>query len=101
MGRTKQALEAVWEYRTQLGEKLKPKTKTGLAEAEALITKNLAIRPKELDVNHGYFVCQVCGFTVGYTDDYKSHKYCLNCGQKMDWRKQKNERGKNKWNRAQ
>ncbi len=74
MGRTKQALEAVWECRTQLGEKLKPKTKTGLAEAEALITKNLAIRPKELDVNHGCFVCQVCGFMVGYTDDYKSQR---------------------------
>ena len=40
---------------------------------------------RELDTDHGYFVCQVCGFTVGYCEEYKDHRYCMNCGQKIDW----------------
>lgn len=34
--------------------------------------------------NESYFVCS-CGFTVGYFEDFREHKYCLNCGQKLDW----------------
>ena len=43
--------------------------------------------PKEIvsiNDNESYFVCS-CGFTVGYFEDSREHKYCLNCGQKIEW----------------
>ena len=55
----------------------------------ALITidalkKQTPKKVKDIDDNYSYFECS-CGFTVGYMNDFREHKYCLNCGQKLDW----------------
>ena len=42
-------------------------------------------KPKELDTEYGYFICGNCGGAIACTDDFKNHKYCLNCGQAIDW----------------
>jgi len=81
--KTRQALEAIKKCMAAMY--LGPELKKGLIEAETSVLKGLPIKPKELDTDHGYFVCQVCGFTVGYCEEYKDHRYCMNCGQRIDW----------------
>lgn len=85
MKEIKQALIAIQTCRALLVGKLEREKRLGLIVTEALILKDLPLKPKELDTDCGYFVCPVCDFTVGYTDEYKTHKYCLNCGQKLNW----------------
>jgi transcription initiation factor IIE alpha subunit len=33
----------------------------------------------------GYFMCPNCNAAINYTSDREDHKFCLNCGQKLDW----------------
>lgn len=48
-------------------------------------------KPKELDTEYGYFICGNCGGAIACTDDFKSHKYCLNCGQAIYWEESEEE----------
>ena len=49
------------------------------------LKKQIPKRVAEINTECSYFMCQ-CGFTVGYAnDDPSEHKYCLECGQKLDW----------------
>ena len=48
-------------------------------------------KPKELDTEYGYFICGNCGGAIACTDDSKSHKYCLNCGQAIQWEESEGE----------
>ena len=41
-------------------------------------------KPTDFDGDYGYFVCPSCGCTI-MADRFKDHKYCLNCGQKLNW----------------
>ena len=65
-----------------------PSNYTILREALNIAIKTLEKQiPKAVQTindNESYFVCS-CGFTVGYFEDFREHKYCLNCGQKIDW----------------
>ena len=54
-------------------------------ECREAVEKQRTKKPKELDAEYGYFICGNCGGAIAYTDDFKSHKYCLNCGQKIDF----------------
>ena len=54
-------------------------------ECRKAVEKQRAKEPKELDTEYGYFICGNCGGAIAYTDDFKSHKYCLNCGQAIQW----------------
>lgn len=56
-------------------------------ECREAVEKQRAKKPKELDTEYGYFICGNCGGAIAYTDDFKSHKYCLNCGQAIQWEK--------------
>lgn len=47
--------------------------------------KQIPKKTKELDIEYGYFICGNCGGAIAYTDDFTSHKYCLNCGQAILW----------------
>lgn len=42
-------------------------------------------KPKKVidrDLDFGYYTCPSCGTTISFMEDgYKSHKFCLNCGQ--------------------
>lgn len=41
--------------------------------------------PTDTDVYFGYFECPSCGMVVYASDDLESHKFCLNCGQRIKW----------------
>ncbi|MGI5927803.1 MAG: hypothetical protein ACOX8A_11630 [Thermacetogeniaceae bacterium] len=49
------------------------------------LEREIPQKPKEIDEDYSYFVCPICDFTVGYSDEKETHKYCLNCGQRIDW----------------
>lgn len=54
-------------------------------ECREAVEKQRTKKPKELDAEYGYFICGNCGGAIACTDDFKSHKYCLNCGQAINW----------------
>ena len=54
-------------------------------ECREAVEKQKAKKPKELDTEYEYFICGNCGGAIACTDDFKSHKYCLNCGQAINW----------------
>ena len=49
------------------------------------LEREIPQKPKEIDEDYSYFVCPICDFTIGYSDEKETHKYCLNCGQRIDW----------------
>lgn len=56
--------------------------KTAISALEKQIPK----KPQEVDVDFSTFVCPNCLSAIMYTDEKETHNYCLNCGQKLDWR---------------
>ena len=60
-------------------------------ECRRAVEKQKAKKPKELDTEYGYFICGNCGGAIACTDDFKSHKYCLNCGQAIYWEESEEE----------
>lgn len=55
-------------------------------ECREAVEKQKPKKTKELDIEYGYFICGNCGGAIAYTDDFTSHKYCLNCGQAIQWK---------------
>lgn len=47
--------------------------------------KQRSVKPIEVDTDLSYFKCGNCEGLIYYSDEKESHKYCLNCGQKIDW----------------
>ena len=76
-----EALEEVQEYR-----------KIGTVEKfrEAMKKMN-PIKPEALDNDFDYYKCPVCGEYIWATDTINDHKYCLNCGQAIDWEESEEE----------
>ena len=54
-------------------------------ECRKAVEKQRPKKPRELDTEYGYFICGNCSGVIACTDDFKSHKYCLNCGQVVNW----------------
>ena len=54
-------------------------------DLEIALEKQVPRKVKELDDEYGYFICSNCDKVIAYDNDYREHKYCLNCGQKLDW----------------
>lgn len=42
-------------------------------------------KPCDIEYDYSYFICPNCGEGIYVTDDFESHKYCLNCGQAIQW----------------
>lgn len=40
---------------------------------------------KSPDEEYGYFICPSCGEGIYAGNDFESHKFCLNCGQRLKW----------------
>lgn len=73
-------------------EELEQYRKIGtVEECREAVEKQKPKKTKELDVEYGYFICGNCGGAIAYTDDFKSHKYCLNCGQAIGFEKSEEE----------
>lgn len=49
--------------------------------------KQIPMKPTEINDECGYFECPACGDLI-YAEGarFEEHKYCLSCGQKLDWR---------------
>lgn len=59
-----------------------------LALIVAVIKKREPKPPAEIDDEYGYFKCPTCGELIYCAESrFEDHKYCLNCGQAIYWRK--------------
>lgn len=60
---------------------------TGLTpdQIQELKERDTAEVSTEVDEYFGYFECPNCGMAIYASDRLESHKYCLNCGQKLKW----------------
>ena len=50
------------------------------------LEKQVPEKPAAIDEDLGYFICSRCEAAITWTADRGDHKYCLNCGQAIDWR---------------
>lgn len=56
------------------------------------LEKQIPKKPKAIFDEYSYFECGNCGEAIYCSDDLKTHKYCLICGQAICWN---NEVGEN------
>ena len=54
-------------------------------ECRKAVEKQEPKRPIDADEDYGFFICPVCRKTIYASDDFESHKFCLNCGQAIQW----------------
>ena len=47
--------------------------------------RDTAKPPIDIEDDYGFFVCPSCGNSIYASDDFESHKFCLNCGQRIRW----------------
>lgn len=66
---------------------LKPYEDTGLTpeQIRELKERDTERAPREICDEYGYFICPSCGEGIYASDDFESHKFCLNCGQRLKW----------------
>ena len=76
----------VKDVRNVMG-KLSDYENTGLAPEQILELKQLdtAKAPIDADEDYGFFTCPSCGEAIYASDNFESHKFCLNCGQRIKW----------------
>ena len=56
-----------------------------LEQIRELKERDTAKPPIDIEDNYGFFVCPSCGNSIYASDDFESHKFCLNCGQRIRW----------------
>lgn len=54
-------------------------------ECREAVEKQKAKKPEVIDRDFDYYKCPVCGEYIWATDNINDHKYCLNCGQAIQW----------------
>lgn len=54
-------------------------------ECREAVEKQKAKKPEVIDQDFDYYKCPVCGEYIWATDNINNHKYCLNCGQAINW----------------
>lgn len=54
-------------------------------ECREAVEKQKAKKPEVIDQDFDYYKCPVCGEYIWATDNINDRKYCLNCGQAMQW----------------
>lgn len=60
---------------------------TGLTPEQIrdLKERDTAKAPVDTDDEFDMYVCPNCDMAIGTIGDKKSHKFCLNCGQRIRW----------------
>ena len=60
---------------------------TGLTPEQIMELKerDTAKAPIDADEDYGFFTCPSCGEAIYASDNFESHKFCLNCGQRIKW----------------
>lgn len=66
---------------------LKKYEDTGLAPEQImeLQERDTAKAPVDIDEEFDMYVCPSCNMAIGAMGDREEHKFCLNCGQKLNW----------------
>ena len=54
-------------------------------ECREAVEKQKPKKASDIEYDYSCFVCPNCGAWICVTDDFESHKYCLNCGQAIKW----------------
>lgn len=54
-------------------------------ECRETMEKQKPKKPRDIEYDYSYFICPTCGEGIYVSDNFESHKYCLNCGQAIDW----------------
>lgn len=76
----RQALKEIQQYR-KIGT---------VEECREAVEKQKPKKPTDYDEDLGYFKCPSCGCSI-MADEFSDHKYCLNCGQKLEWEESEEE----------
>ena len=78
----------VKEYAMTIYWALKKYEDTDLTPEQIMSLKkrDTAKAPSYQDENFGYFECPNCGMAIYVSDDFESHRFCLNCGQRILWK---------------
>ena len=50
-------------------------------ECREAVEKQKAKKPRDIEYDYSYFICPTCGEGIYVSDNFESHKFCLNCGQ--------------------
>ena len=74
------ALKEVQQYR-EIGT---------VEECREAVEKQKAKKSIDYDEDLGYFKCPSCGCCI-MADEFSDHKYCLNCGQAIQWKESEEE----------
>lgn len=59
-------------------------------ECRGAVEKQKSKKSIDYDEDLGYFKCPFCGCVI-MADEFLDHKYCLNCGQKLEWEESEEE----------
>lgn len=54
-------------------------------ECREAMEKQIPRKPRDVEYDHSYFVCGNCGTAIYTSDEFEAHRYCLNCGQAINW----------------
>ena len=50
-------------------------------ECRKAVEKQKPKNPRDIEYDYSYFICPTCGEGIYVSDNFESHKFCLNCGQ--------------------
>lgn len=50
-------------------------------ECREAVEKQKAKKPRDVEYDYSYFICPTYGEGIYVSDNFESHKFCLNCGQ--------------------
>ena len=54
-------------------------------ECREAVEKQRPKKPRNIEYDYSYFVCPNCGEGIYVFEDFENHKFCLNCGQAIQW----------------
>lgn len=60
-------------------------SEVALSDAIKALEKQLPKKPKNPEEDYGTFVCPSCCGLIYTEDKFETHKFCLLCGQAIDW----------------
>lgn len=67
-------------------EELQQYREIGTAEeCREAMEKQIPKKPRDVEYDYSYFVCDNCGTIIYTSDEFESHHYCLNCGRAIEW----------------